>query len=67
MNSTAEHDRAVAGERRTSTHLAELVSALSLATDLGVGQPMEDLRVAHQRDDPRREPKLPPRHPCRDS
>jgi len=28
-------------DRRTRTHLAELVAALSLATDLGVGQPME--------------------------
>lgn len=41
MNRTAEHDRVVAGDRRTSTHLAELVAALSLASDLGVGQPME--------------------------
>ena len=41
MNSVAPHDGAVARERRTSTHLAELVAALSLATDLGIGQPME--------------------------
>jgi HD-GYP domain-containing protein (c-di-GMP phosphodiesterase class II) len=41
MSRVAEPDRLVAGERRTSTHLAELVSALSLASDLGIGQPME--------------------------
>jgi len=41
MNRTAEHGRVAAGDRRTSTHLAELVAALSLASDLGVGQPME--------------------------
>ncbi len=28
-------------QARTSTHLAELVAAMSLASDLGVGQPME--------------------------
>ncbi len=41
MTSMAQDDRAAARGRRTSTHLAELVAALSLATDLGIGQPME--------------------------
>jgi HD-GYP domain-containing protein (c-di-GMP phosphodiesterase class II) len=41
VSAVAHHEPAVAGDRKTSTHLAELVAALSLATDLGVGQPME--------------------------
>ena len=41
MSTVAPRQPAAAADRRTTVHLAELVAALSLATDLGVGQPME--------------------------
>lgn len=34
-------DPRIAGSERSSVRLAEVIAALSLATDLGIGQPME--------------------------